>query len=195
MTLRISGPGYRQTDAHTPLRILRIIPRDTIDAITNIPFSITVYARHDTTHTHDKHIYRISSTTYILYTRTILIKKTNKPTNRTEPNRTENRTERADIIGSFEFSSKQDRICTNTLNQTIFYPRKNTKNTAFVRSRAFPSFFSQRERKGRGRVGVCARTLGRDSSFVITDVGRTVGRSVGSGRFGSVFSTSTRGVE
>ena len=34
---------------------------------------------------------------------------------------------------------------------------------------------------------MCARTLGRDSSFVITDVGR----SVGSVRFGLVFSTST----
>ena len=36
-------------------------------------------------------------------------------------------------------------------------------------------------------MGVCARTSGRDSSFVITDVGR----SVGSVRFGLVFSTST----
>ena len=145
---------------------------------------------HDTytTHTHDTHIYRISSTTYILYTHTILIKKTNKPTNRTEP-KTENRTERADIIGSFEFFCKQDRIRTNTLNQTIFYTRKNTKKhraRSFVPA-LFPSFFPQRERKGRGRVGVCARTSGRDSSFVVTDVGR----SVGSGRVGLVFSTST----
>ena len=70
-----------------------------------------------------------------------------------------------------------------------FLHQKEHKKTprAFVRSRAFPSFFPQRERKGRGRVGVCARTSGRDSSFVITDVGR----SVGSVRFGLVFSTST----
>ena len=58
----------------------------------------------------------------------------------------------------------------------------------------FPSFFpngnGKDEEGGRCRVGVCARTSGRDSSFVITDVGR----SVGSVRVGLVFSTSTDAV-